>query len=378
MSRSTTSRPSESAPAPPRSGRRKVFHPLRVAEVNRITEDAVTITFDVPDELREDYRFQPGQHVAVMSDVAGDQIRRNYSICAPATSGILRVAVKRLPAGVFSGYAHETLKAGDTIDVLTPAGRFFTPLDPANAKHYAAVAAGSGIAPIISIMATVLEVEPESRCTLIYANRTTRSIMFLEELQDLKNRYPTRFALYNVLSREPGDVELFSGRLDADKLSGLLDAVIAAESVDEWFLCGPMEMVEELRGVLLERGADAGHVHRELFHTGPPPPRPRAAEGDRAAAEGTAQVMIVLDGRTSTLEVQRLGEPILDVALRVRPDAPYACKGGVCGTCRARLVEGQVEMDQNYALEADEQEAGFVLACQSHPTSERVTLDFDA
>lgn len=377
MSRSTTSRRSEVAAQAPAGGHRKAFHKLRVAALTPLTDDSLTITFDVPDELREDYRFQGGQHVAVMSEVAGDQVRRNYSICAPEPSGILRVAVKRLPEGVFSGYAHSTLKVGDRLDVLTPSGRFFTPLDPATAKHYAAVAAGSGIAPIVSIMSSALEVEPESECTLIYGNRTTRSIMFLEELQDLKNRFPARFAFYNVLSREPQDVELFNGRIDGPKLSGFLQKFVAQETVDEWFLCGPMEMVDKVRAALLDHGVDANHVHRELFHTGPVPPT-RRLDDDTVREAGASEVTFILDGRRSTLEVQRLGEPILDCALRIRPDAPYACKGGVCGTCRAKLVEGEVEMDQNFALEADELEAGYVLACQSHPTSERVRLDFDA
>jgi ring-1,2-phenylacetyl-CoA epoxidase subunit PaaE len=360
----------------PAIGRRKAFHKLRVAEIAALTDDALTITFEVPEELREAYRFQAGQHIAVMSDMTSDGVRRNYSICAPEPSGILRVAVKRLPDGVFSGYAHSALEVGDTLDVLTPSGRFLTPLDPANAKHYVAIAAGSGITPIISILSSALEMEPESECTLIYGNRTTQSIMFLEELQELKNRFPTRFAFYNVLSREPQELELFSGRIDARKLRAFLDAFVAPETVEEWFLCGPLEMVDELRGVLLDTGVDATHVHRELFHTGPPPPR----RVDEAAVReaGASQVTIILDGRRSTLEVQRLGDPVLDCALRIRADAPYACKAGVCGTCRARLVEGEVEMDQNYALEADELRAGYVLACQSHPTSERVTLDFDA
>jgi ring-1,2-phenylacetyl-CoA epoxidase subunit PaaE len=377
MSPSTISRPSEVAAQAPASGHRKAFHKLRVAELAPLTDDSLTITFDVPAELREEYRFRAGQHVAVTSVMAGDEVRRNYSICAPEPSGVLRVAVKRLPDGRFSGYAHSKLKVGDTLDVLTPSGRFLTPLDTANAKHYVAVAAGSGITPIISIMSSALEVEPESECTLIYGNRTTRSIMFLEELQDLKNRFPARFAFYNVLSREPQDVELFSGRIDGPKLNGFLQKFVSPETVDEWFLCGPMEMVDDVRGVLLDHGVDAGHVHRELFHTGPVPPT-RPVDEATVREAGASEVTIILDRRRSTLQVQRLGEPILDCALRIRPDAPYACRGGVCGTCRAMLVEGKVQMDQNYALEADELEAGYVLACQSHPTSERVKLDFDA
>jgi len=348
-----------------------------VAQIAPLTDDALTITFDVPEGLHEAYRFRAGQHVAVTSEVAGDEVRRNYSICTPQSSGTLRVAVKRLPDGVFSGYVHSALKIGDTLDVLTPSGRFSPELDPANTKHYAAIAAGSGIAPTISILSSALELEPESECTLVYGNRTTSSIMFLEELHDLKDRFPTRFTFYNVLSREPRDVQLFSGRIDGPKLNGFLSTLVAPETVDEWFLCGPMEMVDELRGVLLDQDVAGSHIHRELFYTGALPPARRADDAAVRAA-GASQVTIILDGRRSTLDVQRLGEPILDCALRIRPDAPYACKGGVCGTCRARLLEGDVEMDQNYALEADQLDAGYVLACQSHPASDRVTLDFDA
>ena len=378
MSRSITSNRSEPAASAPADGHRKtVFHKLRVAALEQLTDDSLTITFDVPERLREAYRFRAGQHVAVVSEVAGDEVRRNYSICAPERSGILRVAVKRLPGGVFSGYAHEALAVGDTLDVLTPAGRFCAPLHPANAQHYVAIAAGSGITPIISILASALEIEPRSECTLIYGNRTTASIMFLEELQDLKNRFPTRFSFYNVLSREGQDVDLLCGRIDGPKLNGFMDVLVAPQTVDEWFLCGPMEMVDELRTVLREHGVESSHVHRELFHTGPAP-APRRAQDSAAGVDGASQVTIVLDGRRSTLALHRLGEPILDAALRVRGDAPYACKGGVCGTCRAKIVDGEVEMDSNYALEADELDAGYVLACQSHPCSERVTLDFDA
>lgn len=361
-----------------RTGRRHgVFHPLRVAEVERLTDDAVAITFAVPPELREDYAFTQGQHLTVRTEVGGVEVRRNYSICAPATSGRLRIGVKRLAGGAFSGHATSALRVGDVVDVMTPTGRFFTPLDPSRARHYCAVAAGSGITPVLSIVTTVLEVEPASTVTLVYGNRTTASVMFLDELADLKDRYPTRFRLVHVLSREPQEVELFTGRLDAAKLRRLLDTVVPAATVDEWFLCGPFAMVEQAREVLRDSGVAEANVHAELFHVDGEAPRESSAVDD-VRAEGSSTVTVTLDGRASTLQVPRAGARILDAVLAVRADAPYACKGGVCGTCRAKVLTGQVAMDRNYALEPDELAAGFVLACQSHPVTDEVVLDFDA
>ncbi len=361
------------------TGRRHaVFHPLRVASVEPLTDDAVAITFEVPDELREAYTFTQGQHLTVRTEIGGVEVRRNYSICAPATSGRLRVAVKRLEGGSFSAYAVSSLAPGDVLDVMTPTGRFSPRLDPAVPRSYGAIAAGSGITPVLSILATVLEVEPDSTFTLVYGNRTTRSVMFLDELADIKDRYPTRLRVVHVLSREPHEVELFSGRIDRDRLTRLMDTLIPPETVDEWFLCGPFTMVTEARDTLLDAGVEAGHVHLELFHVEGEAPRESTVGpvGDRE--EGTSSVTVTLDGRASTFDMARAGERILDAALTIRADAPYACKGGVCGTCRARLVSGEVAMDRNFALEQDEMDAGFVLACQSRPVSDEVTLDFDA
>jgi ring-1,2-phenylacetyl-CoA epoxidase subunit PaaE len=357
--------------------RHGVFHSLTVESVERLTEDAVAITFAVPDHLRDDYAYDAGQHLTVRTEIGGVEVRRNYSICALATTGRLRVAVKRLDGGAFSALATGTLAAGDVIDVMTPTGRFVPRLDPGQAKHYCAVAAGSGITPVLSIIATVLDVEPQSSVTLVYGNRTTRSVMFLDELADLKDRYPTRFRLINVLSREQQDVELFNGRIDAAKLTRLFDSLIPTDSVDEWFLCGPFAMVEQARGTLLAAGVPVASVHVELFHVDGEAPREAGAEQSLTRDEGTSSVTITLDGRATTFDVPRGGPRILDAALAVRGDAPYACKGGVCGTCRAKLVTGEVAMDRNYALEPDEIESGFVLACQSTPVSDEVVLDFD-
>lgn len=364
--------------APARARRHAVFHPLSVSAVDRLTDDAVAVTFEVPDDLRDEYDFIHGQHLTIRTWVDGEEVRRNYSICSRAGSGVLRVAVKRLPGGTFSAWVCEALAPGAVLDVMTPTGRFFTPLDPTQAKHYALIAAGSGITPILSIAATVLAVEPMSSVTLLYGNRTTNSIMFLEELEDLKNLYPSRFALHHVLSRESTDIELLHGRIDETKLTAFLRTLLPADTVDEWFLCGPYGLVEAARSVLINHGVDRRRIHLELFHVEGEPVRRPVEESPAEGVPGAASVTVMLDGRRTTFELSGSGEPILDAALRARGDTPYACRGGVCGTCRAKLLEGTVHMDQNYALEPDEVADGYVLTCQSHPTSERVVLDYDA
>ena len=356
--------------------RHAVFHRLCVSDIEWLTDDAVAVTFDVPPDLADDYSFAPGQHLTVRSDAIGDDVRRNYSICTPAGSGRLRIGVKRLAKGAFSEHALSRLAVGDELDVMTPSGRFTVALDAANAKHYALLAAGSGITPVLSIIASVLATEPGSRATLLFANRRVSGVMFVEELEDLKDRYRERFHLVHLLTQEPADVELFSGRLDGPRLERILDSLLPVDTVDEWYLCGPYAMVVELRETLQQRGADPAHIHAELFHVeSAPPVRVVSAETDDTAA---ATVTFVLDGRRSTVRVPPDGVPILEAALTVRADAPYACKGGVCGTCRALLIEGTVAMDTNYALEPEEMARGYVLTCQSHPTSDEVVLDYDA
>ncbi|HEX3295622.1 MAG TPA: 1,2-phenylacetyl-CoA epoxidase subunit PaaE, partial [Nocardioides sp.] len=339
------------------------FHPLRVASVEPLTDDSVAISFSVPPELADEYRFVHGQHLTIRGD---DGERRSFSICTTPRSGVLTIGVKKLPGGAFSEGVVDALHAGDELDVMTPAGRFTTRLDPASARMYVAIAAGSGITPIISIVSTILEEEPHAQVMLVYANRTHRTIMFLDDLHDLKDRFPDRFHLVHVLSREQQDVELFSGRLDGDRLSRILKSLRPAEDVDAWFLCGPQQMVVDLRQVILDHGVEATAIHTELFHADPVP---RAPEVVAPGVEGAAHVTIKLDGRSSDLELRPDDVGVLEAALRVRSDLPFACRGGVCGTCRAQLVEGTVAMDVNYALEPEEIADGYVLTCQSHPTS---------
>ncbi|GAA1181946.1 phenylacetate-CoA oxygenase/reductase subunit PaaK [Ornithinimicrobium humiphilum] len=363
--------------------RRATFHDLTVRSVDRLTDDAVAISFAVPEELREEFTFEPGQHLTVRATIDGEDVRRSYSCCISRGEsqrrGEVRVASARVPGGVMSTYLNEQIRPGDTLQVMSPLGSFVCPTDPTATKHHVGVAAGSGITPVLSLLTSVLEEEPGSRVTLIYGNRRTDSVMFLEELMDLKNRFPARFSLFIVLSREGQEVELLSGRIDREKFEEFLATFVPEDEVDEWYLCGPFGMVETVRAVLGERGVDPHHVHHEIFHVdesggiAPPP----VVEVDESAPAETV-VTVTLDGRTTTVPMPTRAETILDATLRERPDAPFSCTGGVCGTCRAKVVSGDVRMDRNYALEPDEVERGYRLMCQSHPLTETVEIDYDA
>lgn len=350
------------------------FFRLRVAAVQQLTADAVAVTFSVPTELAGTFAFRAGQHLTLRRVVDGEDVRRTYSVCTNAVKGPLTVAVKRLEGGAFSTWICDSLRVGEELEVLPPAGRFGPRLDPSQVRRYGLVAAGSGITPLLSIAATALGVEPNSQVVLLYGNRTSRDVMFLDELSDLKDRYPDRLQLLHVLSREPQESELLSGRLDRARMERLLATLLPASTVDEWYLCGPFGMVTEARDALLAAGADPTSVHVELFHAGEPPPRRRHLSADASA--GTSTVVAQLHGRTSSLTVDRDAERVLDALLAVRPDAPFACRGGVCGTCRARVTLGAVEMDVNYALEPDELAAGIVLTCQSRPVTDVVHLEY--
>ncbi len=357
------------------------FHELNVVEVERLTDEAVAVTFAVPGELTDEFAFQPGQHLTVRATIGGEDVRQSYSICqsvgAKGRSNTRRVAVARVPEGRMSNWFNDVVQPGDVAQVMTPLGSFTCPTQPDGIRHHVAIAAGSGITPVISLLTTALEQEPGSRATLLFGNRRTSSIMFLEELEDLKNRFPGRFQLVNVLSREEQDAPLFHGRLDRDRLEAIFAALVPVDQVDEWYLCGPFGMVTGAEALLIERGADPRHLHHEIFHVddGTAPRRPVVVD-DSAPPEAT--VTVNLDGRTTVIPMPSKQESILDATLRMRPDAPFSCTNGVCGTCRARLVSGEVTMDRNYALEPEEVAAGIVLACQSHPVTDEVSLDYDA
>jgi ring-1,2-phenylacetyl-CoA epoxidase subunit PaaE len=352
------------------------FHTLTVAEVEPLTEDAVAVTFDVPDDLADEFAFTPGQSLTLRRVVDGPdgptEQRRQYSISAPAGARP-RVGVREIPDGLFSRWLVRDVRPGDVIEVQTPSGRFCP--DPAllQGGRHLCIAAGSGITPMLSVASSVLADGGE--VALLYGNRTSASVMFAEELADLKNRFGPQLQLVHVLSREPRDVELFSGRLDADRLRRLLTTLVPADRFDHVWLCGPHTMLLAAQAVLAELGVPRARVHFELFYVDEPPPE--LVRADAEVSGETSEVTVVLDGLSTTAPVLR-ERTVLDGAQTMRSDLPFACKGGVCGTCRARVVEGEVDMRRNYALEPAEVEAGFVLTCQSYPVGDAVTVDYDA
>ena len=358
------------APEVSRAARRQ-FHELTVARVDRLCDDAAAVTLDVPGELADDYAFQPGQSLTVRRVTSGRDERRSYSICAPAGRP-LRIGVREVPGGALSGWLVNDVRPGDRIEVQPPSGSFIA--DLTRPGQHVLIAAGSGITPVLSIAASALA-EPGSQATLLYGNRRAESVMFADEIADLKDSYPDRLQLVHVLSREPQEVELFSGRLDADRLRRLLPALCDVAGTDHWWLCGPYGMVADALQVLAELGVPGGRVHRELFYVEDVPPEQEHHE--EKPLTGGCEATIVLDGRRSTATIPA-GVPVLDGAQLARPELPFACKGGVCGTCRARLVSGEVRMRRNFALEQAELDAGFVLTCQSLPLSEELTVDYDA
>ncbi|MFG2912020.1 1,2-phenylacetyl-CoA epoxidase subunit PaaE [Kitasatospora sp. NPDC048298] len=362
-----------------RPARRPTFHRLRIDRVERLCEDAVAVTFAVPDGLAQEYAFRPGQTLTLRKLADGTDERRSYSICAPV-GGPLRIAVREVPGGLFSRWLVREAKPGEEVEVLTPSG-LFTPELGVPADHVL-LAAGSGITPMLSIAASVLAADRDSTVTLLYGNRRSDTVMFADELADLKDRYLGRFQLVHVLSRETRDAELLSGRLDPERVRALLAALVDVGSVGHWWLCGPFGMVAGAKELLAELDVPGERVHQELFHAEDEPLPERDEDWDRTdASSGGAsgpqsEVTVVLDGRGSTLCLPR-DRSILDGAQRSRPDLPFACKGGVCGTCRALVTEGEVEMRRNFALEEKELAAGYVLTCQARPLTDRVTVDYD-
>ncbi len=356
------------------------FHSLKVADVRRETEDAVSIAFAVPEDLIQDYQFQPGQYLTLKMSIDGEEVRRSYSICAAPDDYDLRVAIKKVPLGKFSTFANEVLHVGQSMDVMTPMGSFTTVVDSKAEKNYVAFAAGSGITPIMSIMKSVLRNEPNSTFTLFYGNKGVSSIIFREDIEDLKNTYPTRFSVFHILSREHQGTDLFFGRMDEERCSVFLEKLINVEASDEFFLCGPEEMILNVQGLLKDRGVPKERIHFELFNTSSSAGQQggitmRSTKSELEADTSTLTVQI--DGDRSTFQLASKGQNILDAALEQGMDAPFACKGAVCMTCRAKLIKGDARMDLNYALTDQEVEDGYVLTCQAHPTSAEVEVSFD-
>jgi ring-1,2-phenylacetyl-CoA epoxidase subunit PaaE len=367
--------------------RRAVFHPLRVEAVRPLTPEAIEVSFEVPPELADAFEYRPGQHVALRMTLDGDEVRRSYSLCRAPVPGdgvhgrSIKVAIKRERGGAFSTWAVAHLAAGDVVEVMSPDGHFTPHGRYERPARFAAIAAGSGITPVMALIEHHLGERPDDTFDLVYSNRTAGDAMFLDDLADLKDRFPSRLALHHVLTRDRRPADLFSGRLDEERLETLLTRVLRADLIDEWFLCGPFELVERARAVLLRLGVDASAIRVELFSSGRPEDRrsPVPPPVEAVPGEPVRTISFRLDGTTGTVTTPAsAGETILAAALRTRGDVPFACAGGVCGTCRAVLREGTVDMAQNHALEPEELARGLILTCQSVPTSDTVSVDWDA
>ena len=357
-----------------------LFHPLRVRRIEPDTSEAVIVTFDVPQDLRSTFGFSQGQYLTLRKQIDGQDLRRSYSICAGVDDGELRVGVRKVKGGVFSNWLNEQLKPGDEVHVMAPQGRFFVPLDPASERHHVGIAGGSGITPILSIMKTVLAREPRSRFTLLYANRSLRSTMFKEELEDLKNRWMGRVVLHHVFSDEPTDAPINMGLMNREKLADFLSTLVPAAGIDHAYICGPFQMNDEAEAALLTAGVPEDRIHIERFGVAPGTGGATADAVVHQALPGDAEkarITIIRDGLVREIEFHKDQPSILDAASAAGLEVPFSCTSGVCGTCRAKLIEGTVRMERNFALDKSEVAGGFVLTCQSHPTSERVVLSFD-
>ena len=353
------------------------FHTLQVQDIRQETADTVSVALAIPANLQTDYAFTAGQYITFKHSINGQELRRSYSICSSPSDGELRVAVKKVYQGLFSGFVNDALKKGDALEVMTPMGQF-TPTDIASTKNYIGFASGSGITPIMSIIKTVLQANSSNTFTLVYGNKNVASIIFKEEIEALKNTYVNRLQMVHILSREKMDVELNYGRIGKDKCEHLFAKLIDIKSIDEAFICGPEEMTLQVKDFLIGHGMDAQQVKFELFGTAADyAGTKKEIPTDEKNLGPISKVSIKVDDRTFDIELAYNGENILDAALRNGADLPFACKGGVCCTCRAKVTAGTVKMDVNYALEQDEVENGFVLTCQAHPTSEHVVVDFD-
>ncbi|NBF02063.1 phenylacetate-CoA oxygenase/reductase subunit PaaK [Pseudomonas sp. Fl5BN2] len=353
------------------------FHSLTIKDVRSETRDAVSIAFEIPQHLQDSFHFTQGQHLVMRTHMDGEEVRRSYSICTGVNDGELRIAIKRVAGGRFSAFANEQLKAGQQLEVMPPAGHFHVELDPAHHGHYLAVAAGSGITPILSIIKTTLETEPHSRVTLLYGNRSSSSALFREQLEDLKNRYLQRLNLIFVFSREQQDIDLYNGRITADKCQQLFSRWLDVKTLDAAFICGPQEMTEAVRDSLKAQGMLAERIHFELFAAAGSQHKRQAREAARQIDAAVSQITVISDGRALAFDLPRNTQSILDAGNAQGAELPYSCRAGVCSTCKCKVIEGEVDMDSNHALEDYEVAAGYVLSCQSYPVSAKVVLDFD-
>jgi len=348
------------------------FYDLAVFGAHHDTRESLVVTFDIPSDLKETFRFVQGQYLTLRTTIEGREVRRSYSICAAVQDLRPRIGIKKAPGGLFSNWAHQHLKRGTRIEVMPPAGRFNVPLRPENEKQYLAIAAGSGITPLFSIIKTTLLTEPKSRFTLFYGNRASGSVMFREELSDLKDRYLDRFCLVHVLSREKQEIDLLNGRITKEKCSQLLDRWAPNAKFDTAFICGPYEMMLEVSDALKAHGLKDSQIKTELFGNATSFSRPTAL-----TEETDCHVTLIMDGIEHAFSMKKVSETILEAGLRHGLEMRYSCRGGVCSTCRAHLREGEVEMDANFALEDYEIDRGFILTCQSYPVTDRIFVDFD-
>jgi len=357
----------------------KHFRSLTISDIRTETPDCISVSFHIPPEWSDEFRFMAGQNITLRHPVAGEDLRRSYSICTSPHENELRVAIKKVTSGRFSSHAHENFTKGQAIDVMAPTGNFILPLNSSRSRHYVAFAAGSGITPVISLLKSVLREEPRSRFTLVYGNRSRNAVIFREELLALKNDYPQRFQLILVFSREKMDSALFEGRIDASKAELIFQWLAPISPDMEFLLCGPAPMIFSIRDWLTQKGISVKRIHYELF-SGPEDPVPVVPEIEndkKPTAVKESEVTIRLDGASAVYRIPMAGPTILDAAIRAGADLPYACRAGVCATCRAKLTEGKVILDHNYSLADEELEEGFILACQAHPDSDKVSIDFD-
>lgn len=353
------------------------FYPLTVTEVHRDTRDSVVLTLSVPDEHRDLFDFKQGQYLTFRTHIDDEEIRRSYSLCAAVQDPFPRVGIKKVPDGRFSSWANDTLEAGQILEAMPPMGSFFVPLDPSNRKQYLAFAGGSGITPVFGVIKTTLLAEPDSSFTLFYGNRASGSIMFREELEDLKNQHLGRFQLLHILEREQQDIEMFNGILNREKCDQLLETWVDVADVDTAFICGPEVMMLQVAGALQAAGLDKRQIKFELFATQGPKGKRKPSVARAPRIENACEATIIVDGRGRTLELQKGTSTILVAGLDAGMELPYACKAGVCSTCRALLTEGEVEMDANFALEDYEVARGYVLTCQSYPVTDKIVVDYD-